>query len=309
MHELTVRRFRDEDDFWRIRAFLREVFLLNDRRMLSWHVVRLDYWRWHYIVNCEICAPFPQVTTLWETADGRIAAVMNPECAGEAFMHVHPHLCTPALQEEMLAFAELHLSIPGADGQQQLFAFADENDAQRQRILKNRGYIKSGRPEHQWRRDLETPIPNVPLAPGYTVRSMGDVDEFPARSWASWKSFHPDDPDEHYEGWDWYYNIQSAPLYRRDLDIVAATPAGEIAAFCTIWFDDVTRSGVFVLVGAAPAHQRRGLCTAVMTEGLRRLQRLGATRAFVSGYAPEANALYASVMTARDLSEPWIKQW
>ena len=48
--KLALRAFQMEEDRWRIRAFLREVFLLNGRRKLSWHVARLDYWRWHGII-------------------------------------------------------------------------------------------------------------------------------------------------------------------------------------------------------------------------------------------------------------------
>ncbi len=33
-------------DYWRLRVFLRDVFLLNNRRPTSWQVARLDYWRW-----------------------------------------------------------------------------------------------------------------------------------------------------------------------------------------------------------------------------------------------------------------------
>jgi mycothiol synthase len=112
-----------------------------------------------------------------------------------------------------------------------------------------------------------------------------------------------------YEGWDWYLNIQSAPLYRRDLDIVAATATAEIAAFCTIWLDDATRSAVCVLVGTVPEHQRRGLGKAVMYEGLRRLKKLGATRVFANAYDPPADALYGSVLGTRDLSRPWVKEF
>lgn len=309
MTKLTVRRAHKEEDFWRIRTFLREVFLANDRRLLSWHVVRLDYWRWHFVANCELSAPVPQVTYIWETNDGRVAAVLNPESTGEAFMQVHPHFGTPELEEEMLVFAETHLSVRNADGTRTLYAFADDNDIQRQRLLEGRGFVKRGRPENQWRRELDAPVANPQPVPGYVIRSMGDVDEHPTRSWASWKAFHPNEPDAHYEGSDWYLNIQYAPLYRRDLDIVAITPGSEIAAFATIWFDDATRSGVFVLVGAMPAHQRRGLSTAVMTEGLHRLQHMGATRAFVSGYTRPANALYATVMSQKDVQEPWVKAW
>jgi hypothetical protein len=48
----------------------------------------------------------------------------------------------------------------------------------------------------------------------------------------------------------------------------------------------------------------------VMTEGLRRLKRMGAVTAFVGGYSLEANALYSSVMGGEfDLSEPWSKEF
>jgi predicted N-acetyltransferase YhbS len=95
---------------------------------------------------------------------------------------------------------------------------------------------------------------------------------------------------------------------------VAVAPDGAIAAFCSIWFDDVTRSAYFEPVAtvpsALPAHQRRGLGKALMIEGLCRLQRMGATIAFVGGYSPEAKALYHSVMGSEfDLSEPWAEPW
>jgi ribosomal protein S18 acetylase RimI-like enzyme len=108
----------------------------------------------------------------------------------------------------------------------------------------------------------------------------------------------------------WYRNIQTAPLYRRDLDLVAIAPDEAIAAFCTIWFDDVTRSAYFEPVATVPAHQRRGLGKALLTEGLRRLQRMGATRAFVGGYSLAANTLYQSVMGSQyELYEVWVKEW
>jgi hypothetical protein len=36
--ELIMRACQTEEDNWRIREFLREVFLLNDWREQSWHV-------------------------------------------------------------------------------------------------------------------------------------------------------------------------------------------------------------------------------------------------------------------------------
>ena len=149
----------------------------------------------------------------------------------------------------------------------------------------------------------------IEIADGYTIRPLGGESELPARSWASWRGFHPNEPHEKYQGWEWYRNIQRCPLYRRDLDIVAAT-GDIIAAFATFWFDDVTRTVYIEPVATVPEHQRKGLARAVITEGLRRVQRMGAVRAFVGGYGPEPNALYSSVFSPQcDRSEQWAKAW
>ena len=305
----TMRPYQDEEDYWHIRAFLREVFLLNGRREWSWSVARLDYWRWHVALNCQNRDSIAGVTFLWEMADGRIAAVLNPEGTDEAHLQVHPTLRTAGLEEEMLAVAEEHLAAE-RDGRRVLAVWTDDQDALRQSILEGRGYTRGEWAEYQWRRDLDAPIPDAPVPTGYSVRSLGGPGELPARSWASWRGFHPHEPDEKYEGWEWYLNIQRCPLYRRDLDIVALAPGGEIASFCTLWYDDVTRSAYVEPVATVPEHQRRGLARATITEGLRRVQRLGATRAFVGGYEPGPNALYASVASpAHDRSEQWRKEW
>ncbi len=140
---------------------------------------------------------------------------------------------------------------------------------------------------------------------------MGGLDEHPARSWCSWRAFHAEEPDEKYDGdHTWYQNMQSAPLYRRDLDIVAATPAGEIAAFCTISYDDTTRSAVTVLVGTAAEHWRRGLGKAVMAEGMRRLKHLGCTRVFSTAHNEDAaDALYRSMLREMKVTDTWVKEF
>lgn len=307
--KLKMSPLRDEDDYWRMREFLRQVFKLNQGKELSWHVARLDYW-WCFGNPSLEHLHVQDVVFLWETEEGRLAAVLNPEGRGEVYLQVHPGLRTAQLEVEMIAVAEEHLAISGQGGKRVLRVWADSGDSLRREILEERGYTRGDWPDHKLRRSIEAPIAITPPAEGYCVRALGDVDELPARSWVSWKAFHPDEPDENYKGWDWYHNIQRAPLYRRDLDLIAEAPDGELAAFCTVWFDDVTLSGVFEPVGTAPVHQRRGLGKAVMCEGLRRLKRLGARMAYVSSYAAPAHALYASVgFEQYALLEPWAKEF
>ena len=305
-------RYQTEDDFWRMRAFLRHVFVLNNQRETSWHVARLDYARWHSCLNCAHVR-LEDVAWLWEL-DGRLIAILMPDGGpGEAHMLVHPKLQTPELEQAMLRVAEEHLTAASSDATCQLCVWAAGRDRLRQAILLRHGYAKDHEAATQWRRQLAEAIPSAPSAPGYTIRSLGDGLELLERCYASGLGFHAGDirvAVDNRADPTWYRNIQTAPLYRRDLDLVAVAPDGAIAAFCTVWFDDATRSGYFEPVATVPAHQRRGLARALMTEGLRRLQRIGATVAFVSGYSPAANALYQSVMgNDYELYQPWFRRW
>jgi mycothiol synthase len=304
-----MRNYQTEDDYWCIREFLREVSILNDRHDFAWDLLRWDYWRWH--VNQNIFQfKLEDVITLWQ-ANGRIVAMLNPDSPGEAFFQIHPAYHSLELLSEMLEVAEQKLPNTKDDGKKELIAWVNAGDTVHKETLTQRGYARSKfLAEHMRRRLFTRPVPDFTPPAGYTVRALGDESELPARSWLSWKAFHPDEPDEKYQGWEWYRNVQRIPIYRRDLDILAVAPDGELAAFCTVWFDDITRTAVFEPVGTHPSHQKRGLGKAVMSEGLRRAQRLGATLATVSSYSTGAHALYESMgFTDVDILEPWLKEW
>jgi len=75
-----------------------------------------------------------------------------------------------------------------------------------------------------------------------------------------------------------------------------------------MFYDDFTRSAVLVLVGTAAEHWRRGLGKAVLTEGLRRLQKMGCARAFANAYDPP-RCLYQSVLGTKEVSGTWFKEY
>mgnify|MGYP000860837960 FL=1 len=305
------RSYQKEEDYWRIREFLREVFLLNNCYERSWHVARLDYTRQHILLNCTKLH-LDDVAYIGEV-EGKIAAfIVADGDMGEAHFSVHPSFRTPELEEEMLKVAEEHLS-EEINGSRSLRLWAVDSDKLRESILEKHGYSKQSWAECQWRCKLDQPIPKAQVAPGYTVRSLGDGLELLERCYASGLGFHEGDIKYAIENRDditWYRNIQRAPLYRRDLDLIAVAPDGSIVAFCTIWFDDVTRSGYFEPVATVPKYRRLGLAQAVMTEGLHRLQQMGATTAFVGGFSQAANSLYERVMgPEHELYVPWEKKW
>lgn len=309
---IAYRPYQSEDDYWRMRQFLREIYVLNGQLLPSWHVARLDYSRWHVYLNVDGVRP-EDVVFIWEIEEQIVAILLPDGGPGEAHLLVDPRVRTMALEAEMLAVAEANLVASGPDGARELTIWTPETDGERRDLLLKNGYRRGRWLEHQWRRDLDRQIDEVPLATGFEIRSLGDGLELLERCYASGLAFHDGDLNiatENREDPAWYRNIQTAPLYRRDLDLVTIVSGGAVAAFCSIWFDDVTRSAYFEPVGTVPRYQRKGLGRALLTEGLRRLQRMGAKRAFVCGYSPEANGLYRSVMgPEHELYEQWVRDW
>lgn len=308
---LTPRPFATDEDYWRIRELLRRAMVREGLRERSWHVARLDYWWWFGNPDLEHLDPGSHVF-LWEDPAGRVVAALNPEQPGNAFLQVDPDVRSPELEEAMVATAEANLATVDPDGRRRLRVHADTIDTSRHAILERRGFRRAvGAEEAEWqhRRSLDVPLPPVAVAPGYVVRSLGDGLELLERCYASGLAFHDDDVAAARDNRDhpeWYRHIQAAPLYRRDLDIVAVAPDGSIAAFCTAWFDDASRTAYLEPVATVSAHRRRGLARAVILEALHRLQRMGCRVAFVGGYSDEANALYGSVLGPdHDVSEPW----
>jgi mycothiol synthase len=307
---LSFRPYATEDDYWRLRAFLRRLLPVYEMRQQVWHVARLDYARWHVLQNCLDCPSLVGLNYFWETPEGELAAALTVEGLGEAHFQIDPAYRRPELLAQMLDAAETHLATPIDGGARRLYVFAHSREPEMAELLCGRGYIPVGKPEHSRRQSLGRNLPPPVLPDGYELRSVGEADDLPARSWVSWKAFHPDEPDADYRGWTWYHNIQCQPLYRRDLDLVAVAPDGSHAAFVTLWYDDATRSGYLEPVGTHPDHQRRGLARALITDGLRRLQRLGAQWAYIGSYSPAAHATYEAVgFTEFDLLQAYQREW
>jgi len=307
-----MRTYADSSDYWRLRGFFRRLTEQHPSASGLWHVGTFDYWRWHYLEN--VLERSPEELVFWQNESGDVIAVLIQGDPGVCHPLIDPTVQSDDLATEMLVHAEQHLRTSLREGREAVFIWADDTDLSLQFLLAARGYVRHESAHaiefHGWRPLTTTPVP-VPIPDGYIVRSMGDVEELPMRSLTSWRSFHPGEPDD---GADptgsWYRIVQRAPLYRRDLDVVAVADHGELASFAVCYFDDVSRTGVFVLYGTAGPHQRKGLGKAVMTEALARLQELGALGAYVSWYEAPAGALHGSVgFTVQETSRAWIKTW
>ena len=75
--------------------------------------------------------------------------------------------------------------------------------------------------------------------------------------------------------------MQSAPNFRKELNIVAVAPDGNFVSYCGMWVEAVNRFAYVEPVATDPDYRRMKLGTAVVLEGVRRCGELGATVACV----------------------------
>ncbi len=242
-------------------------------------------------------------TRIWEEA-GRIVAVAHPEGVGEVHLQTRGHAAS--LENEMLAWAEQALSLR-TDDAHSLVAFALADDWRRRDLLRNRGYeLEPWYLVQRWKSlvdDVEEP--SVPV--GYHLRALRPGD----RADASGLAHVINAAFGHSFGPAALLNFEHSPSYRAELQVVAVTDGGAIAAHAGVTLDVRNHLAIVEPVCTHPDHRRRGLAAACMAEGLRRARSLGAVRATVgTGHDNPSNQLYARLgFTDIEVVEAWRKTW
>ncbi len=244
---------------------------------------------------------------LWQTESGKLVAAAHPEGSkGIVYIDILPEYRW--LEDAIFDWAEVALAVTLDDGRQRLRTVVVEFDTERAELIARRGYVKTPAYGFNRRRWLDGPIPEVPIAEGYTLRAMrlGDLDDHARYAEAIRAVF----------GHSFYTaelvtRFEDSPSYRSELQLVAEAPDGSFAAFCGLTFMPELELGIFEPVGTHPDHVRKGLQRTLMTEGLRRIHALGATLAIVgTGDMLPANRLYEA-LGFTDVHQDWLweKVW
>lgn len=283
---VTSRDYAGDADFPAVRQFLTDNYRAFGR-ILNWGQERWDIQR--YSVNNVAALRgerfWESFTHLWEV-EGSVVGVVHPEDGGDLWLEVDPDF--RHLEDEMFAWGEAHPSPPRRAGQQ-LVTFVESNDTYRQAVLEKRGWTEGPVREHLRERPMRGAIPEGPVPPGYVVRALDltTTRDSEGRAAVSRASFGNERTGEMMK------TLALAPGYDPDLDLAAIAPDGTFAAYTTVWWDAVNRYVVFEPVGTHSEYRRLGLASAVIAEGLRRAEALGADTAFVgSGAGRPSNVLY-----------------
>jgi ribosomal protein S18 acetylase RimI-like enzyme len=288
MPKLTTRFYEDERDLHQMQALLMEArFLTDDWRY--WHVGELI---WTFFMVARHLMAQDHVR-LWQDAHGKLVAYSLLGEDGLFDWQVHPEYEWSEIEPEALSWAEtLNADLRKREPQKWksgLVCNARQTDDKRNAFLRAYGFQESEHSEINLIRPLAEPIAVPPLPPHWEVRAVAGTGEAAERAAVQAEVWHPwSVGNVDAEGYLW---LMSLPGYDRDLDVVAVTTDGTIAAYVNGWADPSNRIGDLGPVGARARFRRLGLTRAVLLQLLRRMQARGMNRACVSTQESNTPAL------------------
>jgi mycothiol synthase len=140
-------------------------------------------------------------------------------------------------------------------------------------------------------RSFETPVKVYQPPEGFIVRTLAGENEV-----SPYVELHQSVFESKNMTVEWRLRTLKHPAYRPDLDIVVETPDGRLGAFCMCWFDPESASGQVEPLGCHKDFRKNALGRVALSEGLHRLQALGAQNIYVEtdNYRNTAFRLYES---------------
>jgi mycothiol synthase len=285
--KITFRPFSSEQDKSLMSALARQC---PDNNL---HVIDLPYrlssWAFDHPENIRLWFDENQQLVGW-------AALQTPFWTIDYVCHPNVE---PNLHQEILAWADQRAcaTIDLPHGRPAWFIMAFSGQVNRIQELENAGFAcQSNVGENSWskvlmRRSSQTPVKVYRPRPGFIVRPLAGKEEI-----AKYVELHQSVFESKNMRVDWRTRTLSHPDYRPELDIVVQSPDGRLVAFCICWFDQHAMAGQVEPLGCHKDFRQYALGRVALSEGLFRLQSLGAQNIFVEtdSYRNTAFRLYES---------------
>lgn len=211
-------------------------------------------------------------TRLWKEG-GRLAAFAFVDDFNNLFFEIEPASRTDPLEDEIVAWGIACVKKDHAEGgQRTLDICLDADDLPRLAMLERRGFERVEFRSLHYSRSLREPIREHPFPRGFSLRCAegeGEVEALVELHRAAFGTLNMTMEER--------LAIMRAPRYERELDLLAVSPDGELAAFCICWLEDADgQVGFTDPIGVRPRYHRLGLGKAIVTAGMKMLKDRGA---------------------------------
>jgi len=240
------------------------------------HYVHRGDLQWWLFYNDDVVQAWKSDIRLWHEDDRLIGwALLSPD---EHAMDVFtvPELRGDSREHEMLAWASEQM--PQLDIIE--MNWIEEHDDARIRWLEANGFVRKEFHFVYFERSLLDPVPDPVLPGGFHIRtSRGTEEDARLRSVTSKASFGSTKPFDEY--WPRTWRFMQSPIYVPEHEIFVMSPDEQVAAYCIVWIDPITKIGHFEPVGTHPDFQRKGFGKNLLYDAMIRLKSEGMTAADV----------------------------
>jgi GNAT superfamily N-acetyltransferase len=148
-----------------------------------------------------------------------------------------------------------------------------------------------------------TPVKRFPLEPGYMIVDMHTHPNYREQRILRAEAFSGKSSlseEELRRQLEFYNYIHRGPLYHPQYDLCVMAEDGQFVAGCEALIDARNLAADIERVCTHSRFRKRGFARAVIQECLERLRDMGMRRAYITGYSPEAMALYGSLGAAEE---------
>jgi len=213
------------------------------------------------------------------------------------------YVCHPAadlnLHQEILAWADrrARAAINTILGHPAWFVMIFSGQLERIHDLEKAGFkCQSDVGEDSWskvlmQRSIQTPVKVYRPPSGFIVRPLAGEKEV-----EDYVELHRSVFESKNMTVDWRKRTLKHPAYKADLDMVVESPDGRLVAFCICWLHENSLDGHVEPLGCHKDFRQYALGRVALSEGLHRLQSLGAKNILVEtdNYRNTAFRLYES---------------
>lgn len=269
---MKTRSYEDIRDLHAMLDLLSEGNLANSNT----HYVHRGDLQWWLFYNDDVKQAWKYDIRLWDEDDRLIGwALLSPdEHAMDVF--TAPELRGDSREYEMLAWASEQM--PQLDTIE--MNWIEENDDARIQWFESNGFTRKEFHFVYFKRSLLDPLPDPVLPDGFHIRtSRGTEEDARLRSVTSKTSFGSERPFDEY--WPRTWRFMQSPVYVPEHEIFITSTDEQVAAYCIVWTDPITKVGHFEPVGTHPDFRGKGLGKNMLFSAMIRLKSEGMTAADV----------------------------
>ncbi len=182
----------------------------------------------------------------------------------------------PELEDEIIGWGVRCLQLRNKDSgtHDSLDHCCSSANIHRQELLLRNGFVQGSVRSLTFSRPVVDSFEIFPFPPGYTWRSVNDLDTIESLVELHQAVFGTENMTVEYR-----QAMMNAPQYNKDLDMVAVAPDGSLCAFCICGFyDDSKVTGFTDPIGTHPHHLHKGVAKALVSTGMAILAKSGAQK-------------------------------